>query len=550
MALTLISLLEGAFILSQTLRSTEPVLDAGTAAATVVRQVLGSIDRGADPTDGRAWTTGAATDQLSDDVIAPVLEGPALAELAEFGDEEDVAAGDVLYRAGDASYDFFVVLAGQGQIVRRDTDGEGIIVTYGPGGFLGELSLLTGQRPYLSGRVSESGRVLRIPREAFRRLMGEKPELADLIFNAFSARREILRAGDGARAIRIVGSRYSADAMALRAFATRSHLPHEWIDLEESVDPDVVLAGMGLRPADAPAVITPTAVLRHTSPGEFAEHLGLTFRPVPGTLFDLVVIGTGPADWPRRCTARRKGSPPWRSMLSPWAARPAPAPASRTTSGSPTGSPVKTWSPAPPSRPSDSGPVSNAPCNAAGLRSESGIHVVTLEDGSEIPCRSVIVATGARYRRLAVDDLQRFEGAGVYYAATDLEARICTGRDVIVVGGGTRRDRPPSTWPSRAARSWWRSGERISPPPCRGTWSSGSRPTPHRGPDPHRGAGGQRPEPSGAGFARAHPDGHDPDRRLRGVVLLHRRRAGDDVVVRSRRPRPERVRPDRPRPPR
>ena len=124
--------------------------------------------------------------------------------------------------------------------------------------------------------------------------MNAKPDIADVIFSAFSARRERLRDGDGSRAIRIVGSRDSSEAMALRAFATRSHLPHAWIDLEDAPDPDVLLAGLGLRPADAPAVITPTAVLRHPSPGEFAEHLGLTFRPVPGVLFDLVVIGAGP----------------------------------------------------------------------------------------------------------------------------------------------------------------------------------------------------------------------------------------------------------------
>ncbi len=266
--------------------------------------------------------------------------------------------------------------------------------------------------------------------------MSEKPELADLIFNAFSARREILRAGDGARAIRIVGSRYSADAMALRAFATRSHLPHEWIDLEESVDPDVVLAGLGLRPPDTPAVITPTAVLRHTSPGEFAEHLGLTFRPVPGTLFDLVVVGTGPAGLASAVYGASEGL--GTVALDAVAVGGQAGASSRIENyvGFPNGVSGEDLVSRTAIQAQRLGARLNAPCNVTGLRSESGIHVLTLVDGSEIPCRAVIVATGARYRRLAVDDLQRFEGAGVYYAATDLEARICTGRDVIVVGGG------------------------------------------------------------------------------------------------------------------
>ena len=205
-----------------------------------------------------------------------------------------------------------MVLEGKAEIVRIDNDVETTIASFGPGAFLGELSLLTGQRPYLTARIAEPGRVRWIPRDDFRRLMSEKPDIADVIFSAFSARRERLREGDGARAIRIVGTRYSSEAMALRAFATRSHLPHTWIDLEDAPDPDVLLAGMGLRPADTPAVITPTAVLRKPSPGEFAEHLGLTFQPIPGILFDLVVVGPGPPASPLPSTAPRKGSTPSR----------------------------------------------------------------------------------------------------------------------------------------------------------------------------------------------------------------------------------------------
>ncbi|MGD0380183.1 MAG: FAD-dependent oxidoreductase [Acidimicrobiales bacterium] len=374
--------------------------------------------------------------QSGDDEVAPTLGAAALAELAEFGDEQVVEAGDVLYRAGDASYDFFVVLEGQVEIVRQDTEREDIIASFSAGGFMGELSLLTGQRPYLTGRVVESGRLLRIGGDEFRRLMSAKPDLADLIFNAFSARRERLRQGDGARAVRIVGSRYSSEAMALRAFATRSHLPHEWIDLEDSVDPDVLLAGMGLRSPDTPAVITSTAVLRHTSPGEFAELLGLTFRPVPGTLFDLVVIGTGPAGLASAVYGASEGLNT--VALDAFSVGGQAAASSRIENyvGFPNGISGEDLVSRTAIQAQRLGARLNAPCVVAGLRPENGFHVVTLADGSEIPCRAVIVASGARYRRLAVDDLQRFEGAGVYYAATDLEARICTGRDVIIVGGG------------------------------------------------------------------------------------------------------------------
>jgi len=380
--------------------------------------------------------TGLSTTDLPGENAAPTLGAAALAEVAEFGEEHPVHAGDILFRAGDVSFDFFVVLSGRAEVVRPDFDGEAVIATFGAGAFLGELNLLTGQRPYLTARVIEDGRVLHVAREDFRRLMSAKPDIADLIFNTFSARRELLRQGDGARAIRIVGSRYSPEALALRAFATRSHLPHEWIDLEDVQDPDVLLAGMGLRPPDTPAVITSTARLRHTTPGEFAQSLGLTFRPVPGTLFDLVVVGTGPAGLASSVYGASEGL---NTLCLDAVAVGGQAGASsriENYAGFPSGISGEDLASRTAIQAQRLGARLNAPCEATGLRPEHGFHVITLADGSEIPCRAVIVASGARYRRLEVDDLERFEGAGVYYAATDLESRICTGSEVIVAGGG------------------------------------------------------------------------------------------------------------------
>jgi thioredoxin reductase (NADPH) len=365
-----------------------------------------------------------------------VLDDDALAELEPFGHEMAVDAGDVLFRAGDPSYDFFVILDGRAEVVRPDVDGEAFIASYGPAQFLGELSLLTEQRPYLTARATEPGSVLRISRDEFRRLMSTKPEIADVIFEAFVSRRERLRQGDGARTMRIVGSRFSPEATALRAFAARSHLPHVWIDLEEVSDPDVLLAGMGLRPRDAPAVITPTAVLRHTSPGELAERLGLTFRSVPGTLFDLVVIGSGPAGLASAVYGASEGLKTISLDAVGIGGQAGASSRIENYAGFPNGVSGEELVSRTAVQAQRLGARLNAPCEAAGLRPEHGFHVVTLSDGSEIPCRAVIVASGARYRRLAVADLERFEGAGVYYAATDLEARICGGRDVIVVGGG------------------------------------------------------------------------------------------------------------------
>ena len=236
--------------------------------------------------------------------------------------------------------------------------------------------------------------------------------------------------------MRIIGSRYSQEAMALRAFAARSHLAHAWIDLEDAEDVGVLLASMGLRPTDTPVVITPTAVLRHPTPGQFAEHLGLTFHLPPGYLFDLVVVGTGPAGLAAAVYGASEGLQT--VSLDAIATGGQAGASSRIENyvGFPNGISGEELATRAAIQAQRLGARLNAPCEVAGLRVEHGFHVVELADDSEIPCRAVIIATGARYQRLAVDDLERFEGAGVYYAATDLEARICSGYDVVVIGGG------------------------------------------------------------------------------------------------------------------
>jgi len=370
------------------------------------------------------------------DPASPTLDAGALAELAQFGEERVVEVGDALFRAGDESADFLVVLEGAVDIIRPDLEGETLLTTHVAGRFLGELNMLTGQRLYLTARVSQPGRVLAIPPDAFRRVMSTRPDLADTIFSAFVARREILRTGEGALAVRIIGSRYSREAMALRAFAARSRLPHTWIDIEGADDVEVVLADMGFRRSDTPVVITSTGVLRHPSPGEFAQHLGLTFQPEPGYLFDLVVVGSGPAGLAAAVYGASEGLNT--VSLDAVAAGGQAGASSRIENyvGFPNGISGEELAARAAVQAQRLGARLNAPCEVAGLRVEDGFLVMVLVDGSEIPTRTAIIAAGARYQRLAVDDLERFEGAGVYYAATDLEARICSGQPVIVVGGG------------------------------------------------------------------------------------------------------------------
>ncbi|MGA9285065.1 MAG: FAD-dependent oxidoreductase [Solirubrobacteraceae bacterium] len=371
-----------------------------------------------------------------DAIASPLLSASELSEIAQFGAERQVRTGELLFQAGEETDDLFVVLEGEVQVVRPDDPDEVPILVFGPRSFVGELTLLTGQRRFLNCRVTQSGRVLAIPQPELRRLMSQRPTLADTIFGALVARREILRSGPGAQVIRIIGSRYSSEAMSLRSFAEHSRIPHAWVDIEDAEDIDALLKSIDLRPQDTPVVITPTEVLRRPSAASFAEHLGLTFRPMPGFIFDLVVVGSGPAGLAAAVYGASEGLSTVSLDAVAVGGQAGTSSRIENYTGFPNGISGGDLTARAAIQAMRLGARLNAPCEVAGLRVDAGFHVVILRDGSEIPTRAVIVASGARYQRLPVEDLSRLEGAGVYYAATDLEARVCDGTSVVIVGGG------------------------------------------------------------------------------------------------------------------
>src|ERR1700733_12694122 len=365
----------------------------------------------------------------------PVFPRDVLEELSGFGEQRKLRTGDVLYRAGDSMSNFYVLIEGEIEVV-RDDDSQQLVVVYTAGQFIGELGLLTGQRTLLTARSTRSGLVLVIPQDSFRRLMATKPTLSDTIFGALVARRETIRTTSVSDAIQIIGSRFSREALALRTLAARNRLAYSWIDLDEADDVGVLLASKGLRVGDSPVVITPNAILRHPTPGEFAEQLGLTYHPIPGRTFDLVVIGAGPAG----LAASVYGASEGLDTVTLDAVGPGGQAGSSSRienyAGFPNGVSGGDLTARTALQAQRLGAWVGRPGEGAALRVEHGFHVVSLVDQSEVPARAVIIATGARYQRLAISSVEQFEGNGVYYAATDLETRSCSGSDVVVVGGG------------------------------------------------------------------------------------------------------------------
>ena len=365
----------------------------------------------------------------------PFLDPSEVAIFEAIGTRRHVTAGEYLYREGDPEYDFWIVVSGAVDIVVDDAD-DRVITTHRAGQFLGELNLLTGVRAFVSARVAEPGEVLAVPADVLRRVVATEPALSDKILAAFMARRTALLAG-GAEFIRVVGSRFSPETMRIREFLTRTRLPHEWLDPDADAQVDGIVRAFSLEPSDLPVVIATGKVLRKPTPGQLASYLGLTLDNLPDRSFDLVIVGGGPAGLAAAVYGASEGLHTLGlDMIAPGGQA---GTSSRIENyfGFTTGIPGAELTQRGLVQAEKFGARLSAPCEAIALREEAGHFALELSDGTVIAARAVIAATGARYRRLPVARLQEFEiNGGVYYAATELEARQCVGSPVMVVGGG------------------------------------------------------------------------------------------------------------------
>jgi thioredoxin reductase (NADPH) len=365
----------------------------------------------------------------------PELGAAELSAIEALATRRQVSEGEYLYREGDAAYDFYVVLSGAVEILARSDGEDRVVARHGAGRFLGELNLLTGLRVFVSARVVESGEVLVVSRESFRQIIASNPRLSDTILPAFLARRAVLV--DGASgSLRIIGSRFSPETRRVREYLARSRIPHEWLDPERDVAVEEILREFGVGRGDLPAVIASGAVLRRATPGSVAEYLGLTLSSMPERCFDLVVVGGGPAGLASAVYGASEGLSTLGVEMIAAGGQAGTTSRIENYLGFPTGISGVDLTQRAVAQAEKFGARLTSPCTATSLREKAGHLVVHLSDGTDVAGRAVIAATGARYRRLDADGLDDFEDNGVYYAATEMEARLCAPSPVVVVGGG------------------------------------------------------------------------------------------------------------------
>jgi thioredoxin reductase (NADPH) len=370
--------------------------------------------------------------------LRPLLGESQLNTLKNYGHEIPIARGEVLFADGDLTYDMIVMLEGEVKIVdHHGRPDEAVIITYGPREFLGEMGLLTGQRAYLTAIATSEGRVLRIPVADVKTIMAEEPDLSELILRAFLFRHSrLINLGSGPV---LVGSRFDTDTHRLLEVLARNRLSSKWLELEGSPEAEALLRELDVPIAELPIVILPGgSLLRNPSNLSLLDALGLADAPVEdrSEVCDLLVVGGGPAGLAAAVYGASEGLTTTLAEDTALGGQAGTSTRIENYLGFPAGLSGEELAARAALQAEKFGVRLKLGASAAALSSAAGLHTVSFDDGETVTAKSVIIATGARYNRLPLDRLSDFEGVGVYYAATQMEAKACSGGPVVVVGGG------------------------------------------------------------------------------------------------------------------
>jgi len=366
---------------------------------------------------------------LSEEELAEIAECPKLV-LRRFRD------GERLFETGDADIPLFIVVSGAIEIIDETGDAPKTIVVHHRGQFTGEVGWLSGARALATGVARGDTETWAFTQANVRELLIVSPKIGDTILSALIARRQLLRESHEFTGLRVIGSRFSRDTFRIRDFMSRNRLLFTWVDIEENPDVAKILEHWGLKPEDTPVVAFGSKlVLRNPSNAEIARQIGIK-RPLDQTVYDLAVVGGGPSGLAAAVYAASEGL---KTVVLERSATGGQAGSSMRIEnylGFPTGLTGAELADRAVVQAHKFGAVLSVPTPVLRLRFDNAYSVLELEGGETITAKSLLIASGAQYRKLAVEGCEAFEGRGVFYAATPSEAQFCRGADVVIVGGG------------------------------------------------------------------------------------------------------------------
>jgi thioredoxin reductase (NADPH) len=371
-----------------------------------------------------------------DAILFPRLTAAQIEQLAEHAETVSFSPGEILFEQGQRDTPFFVVLSGAVDIIDRQPDGDHYFTQCQAGTFAADISMFTGEPTLARGVVAEEASVLVMAPDELRRLVAGAAELGDLLLRTMVVRREWLKS-QGYGLERLIGKRSSGDAFAIRELLERNLVPFSWHDIDSDDESKALLDRLGIGAEECPILVRTHNVLRCPTVTEVADELGLRAN-VDQRTFDVVVLGAGPAGLASAVYASSEG------LTTLVIERFAPGGQAATSArienylGFPTGlsgsdltqrATLQAWK--------FGAVISSAHGGCRFSVSErDGLRELVLADGQQVRARFVVLAVGADYRRLRADGAERFEGRGLYYAATHLEALQASDEDVVVVGGG------------------------------------------------------------------------------------------------------------------
>jgi len=368
--------------------------------------------------------------------VFPRLTPAQIARVAARGTKRSIASGEVLFEPGQGASRFYVVISGAIEVVMPSAPTEQLLAILEPGMFTGEVNMLSGRPGFARFRAREASEVIDVDRADLLGFIQADSELSEVLMRAFLLRRaEIVANGYGAAVL--VGSVYCTETLRIKEFLTRNGFPYSYLDIEHDDGVHALIDRFQVSPSDIPVLLCRGEVLlRNPTNSEIADCLGFNETIDRVHVRDVVVLGAGPSGLAAGVYAASEGLDVLIIESN------APGGQAGTSSrienylGFPTGISGQELAGRAYTQAQKFGAPVLIARQAVKLHCDRIPYVVELDDGSKISARTVIIATGATYRRLSLENLSRFEGAGVYYAATFMESQLCGGEDVAVVGGG------------------------------------------------------------------------------------------------------------------